>query len=84
MICIFVFHDLKANKFINPFFSQNMHDALRSVQTMLRKPGSLLSDYPEDYVLYQSGTIEEDDGRLTPFPDPLLIQTLLSLKGGAA
>lgn len=79
---VFIFHDLKAKTFISPFFAANMHDALRSVKNILQKNGNLLADYPEDYVLYQTGVINHEDGRLIPLPDPILIQSLKSLKGG--
>lgn len=83
MTPIFIFHDLKADKWINPFFAPNMNDAIRSVQQLLKKGGHFLAEYPQDYVLYQTGSISEDDGRLIPFPDPLMIQPLSTLKGGA-
>lgn len=86
MKCIFVFHDLKSNKWINPFFAETMHDAIRSVMQTISKPGHFLADFHQDYVLYQTGSLDDDDGRLVPFADPILVAKVSSLmpKGGVA
>lgn len=80
MLCIFIFHDIKSGAWVNPFFCPTATDAVRATMNALKKPGTNLSDFPEDFVLYQTGSIDEDDGRLHPFPDPTLIVACSSLK----
>lgn len=80
MVCIFIFHDLKSDKWINPFFSLTPADAIRGTINLLKKPGTNISDFPNDFVLYQTGSISEEDGRTISLPDPILIVACSSLK----
>jgi len=79
-MCIFIFHDLKSNTWVNPFLCPTAHDAIRATIGAVNKPGTNLSDFSADFVLYQSGSISDEDGRLNPFPDPVLITPCSSLK----
>jgi len=80
MLGIFIFLDVKSKKWINPFVMDTAADAVRAVSNTVNKPGTNLSDFPADFVLYQSGAIDEDDGRLIALPDPTLIIACASLK----
>lgn len=80
MKCIFIFHDIASHIYVNPFIADNSMDAIRAVSQLVNKPGNNMADFPQDYVLYQSGTISFEDGRLMPIPDPILITPILKLK----
>lgn len=84
MKCIFCFHDIASDIFINPFIADNSNDAIRAVSQLVNKPGNNMADFPQDFVLYQSGTISFEDGRLIPIPDPILIVPIIKLKKGPA
>lgn len=80
MKSIFCFHDIASDIFVNPFIADNSVDAIRAVSALVNKSGNNMADYPQDFVLYQSGTISFEDGRITPIPDPILITPIIKLK----
>lgn len=79
-MCIFIFHDIKSGAWVNPFLCPTAHDAIRATIGAVNKAGTNLSDFPADFALYQSGSISDEDGRLTPFADPVLIGACSSFK----
>ncbi|AXH73206.1 MAG: nonstructural protein [Microviridae sp.] len=63
---IFCVYDNKSTVFANPFVSQNTATALRDFQTAATDPQSNLSQYPEDFILFEIGSFDEDKGVVSP------------------
>lgn len=60
----FTVYDTKSCIFGNPFTSQNKMTALRDFQAAAADPQSQISKYPEDFILFEIGTFDEDKGVL--------------------
>lgn len=60
---LFCVKDVKSGIFAAPFVSENSETAARALQTTLfTSTDSLLKLYPEDYILYQVGTFDNETG----------------------
>lgn len=58
--------DLKSGNYAAPFVAENDQCASRALQTTLfTSTESLLKMYPEDYILYEIGTFDNDTGIIT-------------------
>lgn len=79
MLNIFAIKDIKHDSFANPFFSKNVPEAMRQIIMATDNPNSILAKFPQDFVLYQSGSFMEDTGRLVEFEDPVMISPVSSL-----
>lgn len=45
-------------------------DVIRSIGVTVNAPGTVISEYPEDFALYKVGTIDTDSGEVVPcLPD---------------
>jgi len=76
MLSIFSIKDIKHDSYANPFFCKSVPDAMRQIIMALDNPNSMLAKFPTDFVLYQSGAFNEDNGTLTSFDNPIMIVTL--------
>ncbi|WNK13720.1 MAG: nonstructural protein [Microvirus sp.] len=62
----FTVYDTKSAIFANPFVSQNKMTALRDFQQAANDPQSQISNYPEDFILFEIGTFDENTGSISP------------------
>jgi len=63
---IFSVYDNKAQVFSNPFFSTNKMTALRDFQAAAGDSNSQISQYPDDFVLFNIGNFDELTGTIVP------------------
>lgn len=61
---VFTIHDTKVGAFDRPFFAQTIPAAFRMLSDTVASGGSLLSDHPEDFAIYQIGTFDTETGML--------------------
>lgn len=57
--------DVKMNLFLPPFTSRNTGTAIRAFGDMYNNPASPFGKHPEDYVLYEIGSMDCEKGTLT-------------------
>lgn len=60
----FSIYDTKAEIFNPPFYQRNAGEAARSFSKIVNESNSLLNQYPEDYVLIQIGSFNDETGML--------------------
>lgn len=61
----FSLRDMKAEIFAAPFFVPNEHIAIRLVSELVRDPRSDLGKYPQDFMLYRTGSFNTETALLT-------------------
>lgn len=78
--CYAVF-DSKAAAFSAPFFCPNTGVALRSFGDAVNSQGNNLALHPEDFTLYELGSVDDGDGvlRLTSSGRPEVVATASSV-----
>lgn len=62
---LFSVYDTKAAVFSNPFTSVNKFTAIRDFQNAVNDPQSNISQYPDDYILYELGSFDDITGEVT-------------------
>lgn len=63
---LFSVYDSKSAIFSNPFTSLTKMTALRDFQTAATDGNSQISQYPEDFILFEIGTFDDEKGVLSP------------------
>lgn len=58
--------DVKLKLFMSPFLARNIAAGLRQFSDMCNAPNSQLGKHPEDFVLYELGTFDIENGILSP------------------
>lgn len=58
-IFAYVLHDITSETHTYPFFASNNQVAKRITQNMVKQPGSIIYDNPEDFRLYCIGTYDD-------------------------
>lgn len=81
MLRIYSIFDLKSEEFSPPFFTKNDRLAMRTVSESAKGNASLLSTYPEDFMLYRIGEFDPSTGMITCDNRPHLIMSLKDLTG---
>lgn len=66
----FTVYDGKAKTFSSPFFMITTGMALRAFEDLVNDPATMPSRHPEDFVLYECGTFDDQTG-LMEFINPL-------------
>jgi hypothetical protein len=64
-ITVFTVYDSKAKIYLDPFTARNRGVAVRSFTEAANSQGHDFCKWPEDYVLYEIGTFNVDEGVLT-------------------
>lgn len=59
---LFSVYDSKAGVFSNPFTSVNKFTAIRDFQNAVNDANSAISQYPDDYILYEVGSFDDSTG----------------------
>lgn len=63
---VFSVRDMKAEAFLQPFFTPTQGSALRAFGDACNKTDSPFYAHPNDYVLYEIGTYNDADANLFP------------------
>lgn len=61
---IFSVRDLKAEAYLQPFFSANTNTATRAFQDACRQADSPFAKHPEDYMLFELGLFDDVSGEV--------------------
>lgn len=78
-IFVYAVFDSKAEAFGTPMFLLTKGMALRGFSDACADPASPMAKHPEDYVLHQIGTYEQNSGKLSPLPQPLFVVAASSI-----
>lgn len=73
--------DRKANAFLKPVAAGSEAEAIRSIQMTLKQPEGLLSQFPEDFAVYEVGSFDVRSGELTPTIPPRHVANVGGLAG---
>lgn len=65
LLKVFSVRDMKAEAFLQPFFSPTTGSAIRAFEDACNKQDSPFYIHPSDFVLYEIGSYDDSDGRLT-------------------
>lgn len=63
---VFSVYDGKVRAFMRPFMDQHTGNALRSFEEACKEPTSPFSKFASDFVLYEIGVFDDEQGRLIP------------------
>lgn len=72
-------YDKKGDEYSSPFKAHTHGDASRSITSTLMKGGTMLNQFPEDYVLYYVGDFNVTTGLLTPLESPVHVANIAIL-----
>lgn len=67
---VFAIYDRTAGVFNAPFLAHNAAAAERLVDAQKTDPGSLFSTHPDDFVIFEIGTYDQQTGVLIPLTAP--------------
>lgn len=73
---VYSFHDLKTGFFLPPMFYHNTPDAMRGVKRVSLNEHHPISQFPDDYDLYQLAEFDDNSGTLTSLPKPLRLASV--------
>lgn len=76
---IFAIYDKKVAIYRYPHFHQNIQDAVRQFQQEVKNPQNPLSQYPEDFDLYQIGQFDETTANIVPVQPAFYIESAINL-----
>lgn len=72
---VFAVRDMKAEAFLQPFFSPTSGAALRAFGDACDKTDSPFHAHPSDYILFEIGTYDDATGLLTHLAPPKLLSS---------
>ena len=67
---VFAVHDIKAEAFLKPFFTNTVGEALRGFIDACNDPQVQFNKHPEDYTLFELGEFDDGKGLITALPTP--------------
>lgn len=70
---MFAIYDVKAEIFTAPHFMRTVGEAVRGFSMEVQNPDSMLSKWPDDYVLYEVGEFDQVTGALVARETPYKI-----------
>lgn len=71
-LILFCVRDNKTGVFEAPYFHKHSAIALRSWEQGVNMQDSIYGKYPDDYTLYEMGTLNTDTGELVSHEEPRL------------
>jgi len=78
---IFSVRDIKVSVYNIPFHSDSEIQAVRTIHAaMAQQPDMLISQFPQDYELFQLGEFEDVTGKITSLDTPKFIINLVAIK----
>lgn len=63
---VFAVRDLKAEAFLQPFFSPSVGSAMRAFADAVNDKNCPFNKHPSDYALFEIGTYDDSDAALVP------------------
>lgn len=63
---IYTILDTKAAAYLPPFYMRSNGEALRAFSDEISNGDSQIAKHPEDFILFQIGTFDEQTGELSP------------------
>lgn len=78
VMCLFSIRDIKAGYYQKPFVARTVGEVVRSLTDAVNDKSNPndYSKYPEDYVLEQIGTFDDDSGVLSVVIDPVVYKLI--------
>lgn len=76
--------DAKVAAYNAPFFVRSRGEALRSWQSAVNDPETMMCKYPEDYTLFEIGEFDESTGTLVPASPHVSLGCAVEFKRNAA
>lgn len=80
LLKVFSVRDLKAEAFLQPFFSPTSGAALRAFGDACDKPDSPFHSHPADYILFEIGSYDDFTGYLTSLSPVKLLSSAVDFK----
>lgn len=77
---IYTVYDLKAEAYLQPFFSPTNLSAIRSIADLLHDPKHMFTKHIEDYSLYCIGEFDDNTSHIQPPKEALLIGKFIEFK----
>lgn len=75
----FVIYDSCAMVYNQPFFANNLHVAIRNLETVLKDQQSKLVEHPEHFTLFETGSYDDETGRFEQYPELRVVISVLDL-----
>lgn len=72
--------DLKSDIFLQPQFQRSVADALRNWEIVANEGDSMVSRFPDDFVLYQLGTFDPNTAQIELLDRPSNLASAAELK----
>jgi len=72
--------DLKSDQFLQPQFSRSLADVMRSWEIVANEGNSLVSKFPDDYVLYKLAEFNPDTGEILALDHPDFLASAAEMK----
>lgn len=72
--------DLKSDHFLQPQFSRSLADVMRSWELVSNEGNSLVSKFPDDYVLYKLAEFNPDTGEIASLSHPESLASAAEMK----
>lgn len=76
---LFSIRDAKANSFGPPFAKYSRGEAEREFTTITRNEQSTISKFPEDFDLWEIGTIDQETGKIEGLATPVHMMKAIQL-----
>lgn len=76
LVCLY---DKKAQTYFPPTCHINKSVALRDITQYLMDPRNPVAKYPHDYSIWVVGEWNEDQGQITSFPNPVILEEAANL-----
>lgn len=77
---MFSVKDNKSGLFFNPQVNVHRANVIRGLQQELKNPESVISQYPEDYTLYELGQFNDETGEVISKTSPEMVINCVDLK----
>lgn len=77
---VYVVYDSKVGAYDKPFFMRSNGECLRGWETVCNDGKSMMSLYPTDYTLFESGEYDESTGRVNQYDALRPLSTALEAK----
>lgn len=80
MIKIFAVYDSKIERFMQPFYAEHVGQALRMWDQLVNDGKSSVSQYPDDFSLFEIGSFDDAKGMVNSLSIPKSIQGAFETK----
>ncbi|QXP08349.1 MAG: nonstructural protein [Arizlama microvirus] len=74
---IFTVYDSKVEAYLQPFFLPSKGAALRAITDVANDPSHMFGKHPEDYVLFELGTFDDQDCKFDLYAAPISMGVVL-------